>query len=86
MTRDEVMSKAISAFKNGTDEEQSEALQELKALGTLNAFEYTLCDGQEWSAEENVDVPSTVEEAKALFTYGPSLLSVCGEERYWTLE
>lgn len=86
MTRDEVLSKAAAAFKNGTDEEQVEALQELKALGTLKAFEYTLCDGQEWSTEGSVDVPSSVEEAKALFNYGPSLLAVCGEERYWTLE
>lgn len=85
MTRDEVLSKAAAAFKNGTDEEQVEALQELKALGTLKAFEYTLCDGQEWSTEGSVDVPSSVEEAKALFNYGPSLLAVCGEERYWTL-
>jgi len=86
MTRDEVLSKATAAFKNGTYEEQVKALQELKALGTLKAFEYTLSDGQEWSTERDVDVPSTVEEAKALFNYGPSLLPVCGEERYWTLE
>lgn len=86
MTRNEVISKAAAAFKNGTNEEQVKALQELKALGTLKAFEYTLCDGQEWSTEGDVDVPSTVEEAKALFNYGPSLLAVCGEERYWTLE
>ena len=85
MTRNEVISKATAAFKNGTDEEQVKALQELQTLGTLKAFEYTLCDGQEWSTEGSVDVPSTVEEAKALFNYGPSLLAVCGEERYWTL-
>lgn len=86
MARSEVLSKAAAAFKNGTEEEQVEALQELKALGTLKGFEYTRCDGQEWSTEGSVDVPSTVEEAKALFKYGPSLLAVCGEERYWTLE
>ena len=86
MTRDEVISKAAAAFKNGTEEEQVKALQKLKALGSLKAFEYTLCDGQEWSTEDWVKVPSTVEEAKALFNYGPSLLAVCGEERYWTLE
>ena len=86
MARNEVISKATAAFENGTEEEQVDALQELKALGTLKAFEYTLCDGQEWSTEGDVDVPSTVEEAKALFNYGPSLLAVCGEERYWTLE
>lgn len=86
MARNEVIVKATAAFKNGTEEEQVEALQELKALETLKAFEYTLCDGQEWSTEGDVDVPSTVEEAKALFNYGPSLLAVCGEERYWTLE
>ncbi len=86
MTRNEIISKAAAAFKNGTDEEQVKALQELKALGTLKGFEYTLCDGQEWSKEAFVDVPSTVEEAKALFNHGPSLLAVCGEERYWTLE
>ena len=85
MTRDEVISKAAAAFKNGTEEEQVKALQKLKALGSLKAFEYTLCDGQEWSTEDWVKVPSTVEEAKALFNYGPSLLAVCGEERYWTL-
>ena len=86
MTRDEVISKAAAAFKNGTEEEQVKALQELQSLKTLKAFEYTLCDGQEWSTEDWVKVPSTVEEAKALFNYGPSLLAVCGEERYWTLE
>lgn len=86
MTRNEVLTKATAAFKNGTDEEQVKALQELQTLGSLKGFEYTLCDGQEWSTEGNVDVPSTVEEAKALFNYGPSLLAVCGEERYWTLE
>lgn len=86
MTRNEVISKATAAFKNGTNEEQVKALQELQSLKTLKAFEYTLCDGQEWSTEDWVKVPSTVEEAKALFNYGPSLLAVCGEERYWTLE
>ena len=86
MTRNEAISKATAAFKNGTEEEQVEALQELKALGTLKAFEYTLCDGQEWSTEDEVNVPSTVEEAKTLFNYGPSLLAVCGEERYWDFE
>lgn len=86
MTRNEVLAKATAAFKNGTNEEQVKALQELQTLGSLKAFEYTLCDGQEWSTEGNVDVPSTVEEAKALFNNGPSLLAVCGEERYWTLE
>ena len=86
MARNEVISKAAAAFKNGTEEEQVEALQELKALGTLKAFEYTLCDGQEWSTEDEINVPSTVEEAKALFNYGPALLAVCGENRYWTLE
>lgn len=86
MTRNEVISKATAAFKNGTEEEQVKALQELKALGTLKAFEYTLCDGQEWSTEDWVKVPSSVEEARALFNYGPSLLAVCGEERYWNFE
>lgn len=86
MTRNEVLAKATAAFKNGTNEEQVKALQELQTLGSLKAFEYTLCDGQEWSTEGNVDVPSTVEEAKALFNYGPSLLGLFGEERYWTLE
>lgn len=85
MNRKDVIEKATVAFKNGTNEEQVKALQELKALGSLKAFEYTLCDGQEWSTEGSVDVPSSVEEAKALFNYGPSLLAVCGEERYWTL-
>lgn len=86
VTRDEVISRAAAAFKNGTYEEQVEALQELRTLGSIKAFEYTLCDGQEWSTEDNIDVPSTVEEAKALFSSGPSLLAVCGEERYWTFE
>lgn len=86
MTRNEVISKATAAFKNGTNEEQVKALQELQSFKALRAFEYTLCDGQEWSTEDWVKVPSTVEEAKALFNYGPSLLAVCGEERYWTLE
>lgn len=86
MARNEVISKAAAAFKNGTEEEQVKALQELKALGSLKGFEYTLCDGQEWSTEGAIDVPSTVEEAKALFNNGPSLLAICGEERYWTLE
>ena len=86
MTRNEVISKAAAAFKNGTEEEQVKALQELQSFKALRAFEYTLCDGQEWSTEDWVKVPSTVEEAKALFNYGPSLLAVCGEERYWTLE
>lgn len=85
MDRNGVISKAAAAFKNGTYEEQVKALQELKTLGTLKAFEYTLCDGQEWSAEDYV-IPSSVEEAKALFNYGPSLLAVCGEERYWDFE
>lgn len=86
MARNGVISKAAAAFKNGTYEEQVKALQELKTLGTLKAFEYTLCDGQEWSTEDDVNVPSSVEEAKALFNYGPSLLAVCGEERYWDFE
>lgn len=85
MNRKDVIEKATIAFKNGTNEEQVKALQELQSLKTLKAFEYTLCDGQEWSTEDDVNVPSTVEEAKALFNYGPSLLAVCGEERYWTL-
>lgn len=86
MTRNEVVSRATAAFKNGTNEEQVKALQELQSLKTLKAFEYTSCDGQEWSTEDDVNVPSSVEEAKALFNNGPSLLAVCGEERYWTLE
>ena len=86
MARNEVISKAAAAFKNGTNEEQVKALQELQSLKTLKAFEYTLCDGQEWSTEDWVKVPSTVEDAKALFNYGPSLLAVCGEERYWDFE
>lgn len=86
MNRKDVIEKATAAFKNGTEEEQVKALQELKALGSLKGFEYTLCDGQEWSTEGDVEVPSSVEEARALFNYGPSLLAVCGEERYWTLE
>ena len=85
MNRKDVIEKATVAFKNGTYEEQVKALQELQSLKTLKAFEYTLCDGQEWSTEDWVKVPSTVEEAKTLFNYGPSLLAVCGEERYWTL-
>ena len=86
MNRKDVIEKATVAFKNGTNEEQVKALQELQSLKALRAFEYTLCDGQEWSTEGSVNVPSTVEEAKALFNCGPSLLAVCGEERYWTLE
>ena len=86
MNRKDVIEKATVAFKNGTYEEQVKALQELQSLKTLRAFEYTLCDGQEWSTEDDVNVPSTVEEAKALFNYGPALLAVCGENRYWTLE
>lgn len=39
MARNEVISKATAAFKNGTEEEQVEALQELKALGTLEELE-----------------------------------------------
>ncbi len=86
MNRKDVIEKATVAFKNGTNEEQVKALQELQSLKALRAFEYTRCDGQEWSTEGDVDVPSSVEEAKALFNYGPSLLAVCGEDRYWTLE
>lgn len=86
MNRKDVIEKATVAFKNGTCEEQVKALQELQSFKALRAFEYTLCDGQEWSTEDWVKVPSTVEEAKALFNHGPSLLAVCGEERYWDFE
>lgn len=86
MNRKDVIEKATVAFKNGTYEEQVKALQELQSFKALRAFEYTLCDGQEWSTEDWVKVPSTVEEAKTLFNYGPSLLAVCGEERYWDFE